>query len=357
MKNKIFAFCSIVLACSSNLQGFKNESLLSMGQRGEPKIFINNRILARVNGKPISTYDLMKKMDLTFFRQYPQYTSSVHARYQFYELSWKSALLDMIDKELILADAQESKIEVSSGDIRQEIEASFGPNIVANLDKAGLSFEEASKTMQEEIIIRRLLAGRVHAKVFRKVTPSRVRLAYEEFIQDPDNARLTRWSYRIVTIKDRTLKKTEETANVTYQLLLEGIPLDQLATHLKERKVLGRKGKVTVSNVIKHNDKEVSKDYYEILKNLEKGMYSQPFAHKSRSNNTTVYRILSVEEKIPGGIPSYKEMETHLKEKLLDQEINTETDNYLAKLRQHYHIRQTDLDAYLPPDYKPFILK
>ena len=52
-----------------------------------------------------------------------------------------------------------------------------------------------------------------------------MRHAYEEFIQDPDNARLTQWSYRIVTIKERTLQKTEETAKVAYQFLLEGVPL------------------------------------------------------------------------------------------------------------------------------------
>jgi protein-tyrosine-phosphatase len=357
MKNKIFFCLYISLLSISSLQALKNENLLKSRRQEEPKIFINNRILASINGKPISTYDLMKKMDLAFFRQYPEYASSNQARYQFYEYNWKPALSDMIDKQLILADAQESKIEVTSGDVRQEIESSFGPNTIANLDKAGISFEEASKIMQEEIIIRRLLAGRVHAKAMRQVTPSKVRLAYEEFIQDPNNARLTQWSYRMITIKDRTLQKTEALAKTTYQTLMEGVSLEQLAAQLKERKALGRKGKVTVSNIIKHNDKEISKDYREIMMGLEKGMYSQPFAHKSRSNNTTVYRILVVDEKIPGGIPSYKEMEANLKEKLLDQEINIETDNYLLKLRQHYHIRESDLENYLPANYQPFMIK
>jgi hypothetical protein len=356
MKNKILICLWMALASFFSLQAIKNESNLNFKQQ-EPKIFINNRILAKVNGKPISTYDLMKKIDLAFFRQYPQYSSSIEARFQFYELSWKPALAEMIDKELILADALESKIEVSHGDVRQEIEASFGPNIIDNLDKAGFSFEDASKMMQEEIIIRRLLAGRVQAKALRQVTPSKVRLAYEEFIRDPANIRLTQWSYRMVTIKERSLEKTEEVAKAAYQLLLHGVSLDQLSSQLKERKMLGRKGKVTVSNFIRQNDQELSKDYRDILIDLDQGMYSQPFAHKSRSNNTTVYRILFIAEKIPGGVPSYKEMEGTLKEKLLDEEIDKETDQYLARLRQHYHIRQSDLDAYLPPDYQPFMLK
>lgn len=356
MKNKIFISLFAFLMGFPALQAV-NESILKSKQQEEPKIFINNRILARVNGKPISTYDLMKKMDLSFYRQYPQYASSTYARHQFYDLSWKAALSEIIDKELILADAQESKIEVSSGDIRQEIESSFGPNVIANLDKAGITLEEASKMMQEEIIIRRLVAGRVHSKAIRRVTPNKIRLRYETFIQDPANARLTQWSYRIITIKDRNLQKTEETAKVTYQLLLEGVALDQLSAQLKERKLLGRKGQVTVSNILQHNDKEISNEYRDILANLEKGMYSQPFAHKSRSNQSTVYRILSIEEKIPGGLVSYKEMEGPLKEKLIDEEIDDETDKYLLKLREHYHIRQSDLDAYLPADYQPFSLK
>src|SRR4029077_7958979 len=159
-----------------------------------------------------------------------------------------------------------------------------------------------------------LLSGRVHAKALRQVTPSRVRLSYEEFIQDPANTRLTQWSYRIVTIKERTLDRTEEAAKAAYQLLMEGVPLDQLDSQLKERKILGRKGKITVSNIIKHNDKEISKDYRDILIPLDQGMYSQPFVTKSRTNHTTVYRILSIEEKILGGIPSYKEMAGILKE-------------------------------------------
>lgn len=346
----------MALMSVSVLQAINNESLL-MKKKEDPKILINNRILANVNGKPVSTYDLMKKMDLAFFRQYPEYASSVEARYQFYQFSWKPALSDIIDKELILADAKESKIEVSTGDVRQEIELSFGPNTIANLDKAGFSFEEAFKIMQEEILIRRLVAGRVHAKSMRQVTPNRVRQAYEEFIRDPANARLTQWSYRIITIKERNLQKTEETAKIVYQMLMDGVSLDELPLKLKERKVVGRKGKVTISNVIKQNDKEISDEYRDYITALDIGMYSQPFSHKSRATNSTVYRILIIEEKIPGGVPPYKEMEAKIKDKLLDDEIDKETDSYLLRLRQHYHIRQNDLDAYLPSNYQPFIIK
>jgi len=356
MKNKIFFCLSTLFISFSTLQALKNESIFNINRQSEHKILINNRILARVNAKPISTYDLMKKMDLAFFRQYPEYASSVEARYQFYELSWKPALNEMIDKELILADAEESKIDVSSGDIRQEIELAFGPNIIVNLDKAGISFDEATKMMREEILIRRLLGGRVHAKALRCVTPRKVKLAYEMFIENPANVRRTEWSYRVITINERTLQRGQKAAEAAYQLLMKGVAPDELASQLKQNNILGRKGKITLSKVMKHHDKEISQKYLEILAPLDQGMYSQPFAVKSRANNATVHRILSVEGKIAGGVPSYQEMEAILKEKLLDEEIDQQTDLYLIKLREHYHIRQPDLDAFLPDDYHPFTL-
>ena len=357
MKQSLLLFSLFLAALSpiSPLSALKKESLLAPNRAGQ-KIFVNNRIVARVGGKSISTYDLMKKLDLTFYRQYPQFASSAEARYQFYEMSWQHVLSEMIDKELILADAEESKITVSAGDIRQEMEEVFGPNIISNLDKAGLSYDEAAKMMQEEILIQRLIGGRVHAKAIRQVTPSKIRAAYEIFSQDPANTRHTQWTYRIVTIKERSLERTEEAAQAAHELLLAGTPLDSLDKELKEQKVLGRKGSLTVSNTLQQNDKEIIKEYGEKLAAMDKGTFSAPFAQKSRANNTLVYRILFLEATTPGGIASYQEMEVSLKDKLLNQAVDRETDSYLLKLREHYHIRQQDLDTFIPADYQPFTL-
>lgn len=358
MKIKFLAFLLAVTLGTTTLHALGGDSLFtSSNAQNEPKIYINNRILTRINGKPITTFDLMKKMDLLFYRQFPQYTASVDARAQFYDMSWKYVLEEIIDKELILADAEETKIEVSSGDVRQEMESSFGPNIIANLDKAGITFDEASKIMQDEIIMRRMISGRVHAKALRQVSPIKVKKAYEEFIQDPASAKLTQWTYRILTIKERTLLKTEETADAAYRMIQEGIPFDQIPDKLKAANLIGRKGKVTISAPIKQNDQELSKEYRKTLTSLNSGAYSQPFAHRSRTNNATVFRILFLQEKIPGGLPTYKEMEPILKDKLLDKAVDRETNIYLQKLRHHYHVGKNDVDDYLPANFQPFVLK
>jgi hypothetical protein len=317
------------------------------GREEKAKVIVNNRILARINGKVISTYDVMKKMDVLFYRQFPQFTSSAIARYQYYNVNWKSILEELIHKELVLADAAESKIEVSNGDVRQEMENLFGPNIIANLDKVGMTFEEASKIVQGDLMIKRMLGMRVHGKI---------KQTYEQFTQDPNNARLTVWKYRVVTIRDRTDKKAQATANHVFQMLLEGIAMEQLNDKLKERSLAGRNTKVNVSEEIESNEKELSEAYLATLSQMEKGMYSQPSSYKSRVDSVPVYRIFYVTEKIPGGMPSFKEMEGKLKGQILEDIIDQETGAYLDKLRHHFHVREDDLKALVPEDYQPFSL-
>lgn len=354
MKNKLLILCFALVLLSTS--AFAASDGL-FGNMSDPKIFINNRILAKVNGKPISTYDVMKKMDIVFFKEYPEYVTMIDGRFQFYQYNWKHELEDLIVKELILADAKESKIEVSSGDLRQEMEKLFGPNIIANLDKVGMSYEEASKIVEGDLILKRMLAGRVNNKAMGQVTPMMVRAAYEEYIKDPKNIAQDTWSYRVLTIKEPKLETTEASANTAYDMLKSGVALTDIVNQLKEKNIPERKGKVTLSDVIQNNDKELSSTYKEVLANLSKGTFSEPFSMKSRADKTTVYRILFLEEKINGEVPTFKDMEPRIKDQLLNEAFDKETNSYVEKLRHHFHVRESDLKTMLPPDYEPFILK
>lgn len=354
MKHKLFTclaylfFGTCLLSAADQRPGNRRE---------EPKIFINNRVLAHINGKPVTTYDLVKKMDMSFYKQYPEYVTSNQARYQFYQQGWKFILEDLIHEELVLADAKESKIEVSAGDVRQEIEQQFGPNIIENLDKAGMTLDEAFKLVQSELVLQRTIGARVNVKAMRIVTPVKIRAAYDEYISQPENRRLTKWNYRVVTVKDRDIKKTEALSKVVYQLLMDGVSFDNLVETLNSRKLLGRNGRVTVSTEVTNNEKELSTSYKEALSSLDPGMFSQPFPFKSRALKSTVYRILYLKEIEEGKFPTFKELEPRIKQRLLNEAADKETDLYLEKLRQHYHVREVDLKAMIPSDYQPFILK
>src|SRR5690348_14453650 len=98
MKIKIFIFLSLCLLSSCLLQGAKSDAFL---RAPEERLLVNNRILAQINGTPITTYDVMKKMDMIFLRHYPEYASSVEARFQFYQVNWQHFLQELINKELV----------------------------------------------------------------------------------------------------------------------------------------------------------------------------------------------------------------------------------------------------------------
>lgn len=321
-------------------------------QNTPASILVNNRILAKVNDKAISVIDLMKKMDLKFYKQFPQYASSVEARYQFYNLSWKRFLEDVIDKELILADALDHDLKVSNGDVRQEMETLFGPNIILNLDKMDLTYEEAWKMVQEDLMIRRTLYFRANAIAQKKVTPQVVKNAYDEFAKDNINAE--EWRYVVVTIRASDPTLCEITAKSIHHALTElSIPLSDLPDKMKDLG-LDETAKITVSEECHHGKNDLSPAFREALSPLGANTYSQPIAQQSR-NKDTVFRIFYLIEMIPEGATPFHEIDGKIKNDLLDKAIDVQTEAYLKKLRRHFNVQE--IQELTSDDFQPFILK
>lgn len=328
-----------------------NEPLF-ISQEAPTSIFINNRILAQVNGKAISVIDLMKKIDVKFYKQYPQYTSSLEARYQFYNFSWKHILKDLIDKELVLADALEHEIKISNGDIRQEMETLFGPNIILNIDKVGITYDEAWKMVHEDLMIRRMLYYKANAVALRKITPQVVRNAYDEYAKE--NINEEEWQYSVITIRDSDPIRGEEAARFIHHTLTDlSVPLSDLPAKLKEL-LLNDAVKVTISEEFHHGKKDLSPAYKEALSSLGANTYSQPIAQQSR-NKETVFRIFHLKEMIPEGATPFYEMDNKLKSDLINQTVDDETEAYLKKLRRHFNIQE--VQEMISDDFQPFILK
>ena len=84
----------------------------------QSEILVNNRILASVNGKNISVVDVMKKMDVYIARAYPEYADSNVHRHQFFIQNWRQTLDQLIDNELIMADAEKLEIKITDAEIR-----------------------------------------------------------------------------------------------------------------------------------------------------------------------------------------------------------------------------------------------
>lgn len=353
IKSKILIFSLLSCIFASTLQAINEAPLF--GNESSLRLAVNNRILAKVNEKAISVVDVMKKMDVLFYREFPQYTSSLPARFQFYNANWKHVLGELISKELVLADAKENKLPVSNGDVRQEMEMLFGPNIISNLDKIGLSYDEAQKIVQGDIIIRRMIYVRVNSKALKKVTPQVVRAAYDAFAKDPANIKPDLWQYHVISIRDPDPTRGAEVANFVYDLLNQHIPLDKLVDKVKEH-TFYEKTQVNVSEEYNLEEKDISDTYKQALTQLKPHSHSKPIVQKSRKDKSNMFRIFILNDLKKGGIPPFNEKENDIKEDLLDEAVAQETDAYLKKLRKHFHVQEDYLMHSDEASYEPFSL-
>ncbi len=342
----IFPFFNLVEATKENL---------FLPSEEHKTITLNNKILAKINGKAISLLDVTKKMDMLFYRSFPEYTSSTTARFQFYQMNWKKILQDLVDKELIMADAEESKMQVSNGDIRQEMETLFGPNIIGNLDKVGLTFDEAWKMVYSDILLKRMLYVRGHSKAIKKITPQLVRLAYENYASE--NKLPETWTYQVISIREQDPVKGAEAAYQVYRILVEEhLPLEELAKQLEGLASIASTTKITTSELFCHSEHEISTTYKTTLSSLKPGEYSQPTTQKSRTDRSNVYRIFFLKDYRASGYVPFKEVAKQLKEKLTEEAAEEETAKYLTRLRKHFDVQDNHLEDLPHGEFEPFYL-
>ncbi|MDR3624029.1 MAG: SurA N-terminal domain-containing protein [Chlamydiales bacterium] len=345
----------LILLASISLFVMTLNAASMMPSQRVPELTVNNIVLAKINGKAISVYDLMKKMDFIFYREFPQYAHSTEARYQFFKVNWSHMLDEMIDAELILANAKEVKITVSEGDVRQEIEAIFGPNVVVNIDKLDLTYQEVFKMVQNDITTKRMTYSMAQVHAFNRVGPKEIKAAYEAYNKEHPIERA--WDYRVISIKAPNQLKGSAVAELTYKLLSQdNTPLDSLATTLNKSHLLTQDTTVSVSEEMHSTFKELSDTYKSALTELAPNTYSKPAFQVSRSNKQALYRIFYITKYTPSGVVPLAQVEEQLKNVLLDQAIQEETALYRKKLRKRFGIDDTYLKSMIPEGFEPFTL-
>jgi hypothetical protein len=314
----------------------------------DQKIAVQNTILSKVNGKTISMMDVKKKMDMVFHQHYSHLAHSNQARLQYYEVSWRRTLMDMIDNELIIADALDKEIKLTDADVREVMEERFGPNVLQTLDKIGLSYDETWKMVKDELIVQRMSWWFIHSKAMSSVTPQDIRQAYRRYIKE--NPAYSEWKYRVISIK--TDQPTDTLAHKVHQLLLES---DQepssLESALKSLETAG--ASITLSNEYVAKTAELSDLHKACLAPLTPGCYSQPSFQMSRDKKN-VYRIFYLIAKNEHPVPAFEDLAIQLKNDLVQKAAVAESQHYFTKLRKHYGF---DSPNALPEDLHPFSLQ
>ncbi len=321
----------------------------------EPELIVNNRILATVNGKVISVIDVMKKMDVFLSRNYPEYTDSVVAREQFFSQNWRRTLEQMIDNELILADAEKMEMKVSDAEIRETIHERFGPNVMSTFDKLGLSYDEAWSMVYVEMAVQRMSWYRVHSKGLQKIGPQDIKYAFDEHLVT--NPPKQQWKYQVLSIRAATEQLGNIYAQKAHSLIRnDPIPFEVLAEKLKEDLDPSTSTSITVSDEYEVEDKNLSSEHKAVLCKLDNGAYSEPIAQISRVNKSIVHRIFYLKDHTQEAPPSFDSMVDTLQDELVQKEIDQYFPAYLAKLRKTFNFDQAQLDS-IPRDFQPFSLQ
>jgi hypothetical protein len=352
MKN---LFPSLALFLFFCLSGFAYESPLGMPSEGN-NLIVNNRVLARVNDQTITVIDVMEKMRLFLSKNYPTESQSPMTRIKFYMTNWRDVLSQMIDQELIFADAINLELKITDRDIRERLLERFGTNVMTALDKLEISYEKAREMMRHDIAVERMTMYRVHRKALGQIGPHDIKKAYQAYCQSHPSTQ--EWDYHVISIRAKDAQKAQEIASQAYLLLTQDKqPLDTVRDTLKQQSNEEEEVSITVSEQYTVNEKKISIQHKDVLLQLTPDTCSEPVCQKSRFDKNPVYRIFLLKGHRLNTPPTFTALAEDLKEKLLDQAIAKETQLYVVKLRERFGYDQQAIDSMIPSDFEPFSLK
>ncbi len=323
----------------------------------EPKsIYVQNTILAKVKDRSISLLDVKKKMDLLFYRTYPHLKNNVQARYQFYLSSWRHILIEMIDTELVLMDAATKELKTSDGEIREEMQKRFGPNILFTLFDLGVSYEEAWEMTKTDMIVKKMTGYYVSNRAFASVTPQVIRKAYSEYCQK--NPALDEWNYQLVTVKAPEEDLEKKVAEKVHAILSSSKKdPSSLQDSIKEIEKSHEGVVIQVSKLYTANQKELSPSHLSTLQTLSPETYSLPIFQTSRLEGKKVYRIFYLKDFNKKEAPAFEKVSDQLQEQLFHETASKEYAHYCEKLRKRYGYDPTAELKNFPEDFQPFFLQ
>ncbi len=313
------------------------------------QLVVNNRILVKINDNTISVLDVMKTMDIHLNRYYPDLADSTIARYQFYTSNWRSSLDQMIVGELMMADAEKREIKVSDGEIREEIQSRFGPNVMASYNKIGITPEEARKKVHEDMVRQRMEWFRVTTKALNKVTLKEIKEAYALAYQPTEE-----WKYQTLSIRSKDKESGKLLADKVFYLIKQDhLDLKSASQKLQDEHTLEEGTLFNLSPEYLEETKKLSASHRDTLSALHVGDVSAPVEQISK-DQSVVYRLFYLQDHIKKEPPPFEDVVTGIKEELLQAAVGETLSLYVRKLHKQFGYDEKSLN--IPGNFVPFTL-
>lgn len=324
---------------------------VSLDSQKHGDIVVNNRILLKINGEAISVVDVVKKMDLIFYRQYPQLINNPMARYEFYMTNFQGLFFALVNDYMVLADSEDKEIEVTDGDIREELESLFGPDVVANIDKIGLTFDEAWELLKREITVRRMNMMMVRSKAMSEVHPKELKVLYDEYVKQ--NPAQNVWHYHILTFKGNEKEKVQNVADKAFlQMTEKNITPFDVSLIFKESDT-----EFSLSDEFVRSEKEISSSHKAVLEKLNEKGVSHPSLQANLKEPYFVAKIFYLKEQKRNVPITFAEIQDKLEHELLQKAVMRYSEQYSEKLRERYGITNEYISQMIPQNFQPFALR
>jgi len=293
-------------------------------------IAIDNRVLATVRGQVITVMDVVKKLDMVFYQQFAQHSDSTDARFEFYRMNWRRIYSDLIERQLVLAWAEDKHFEVSNGDLRQELEEMFGPNVIMGLYNAGLSVSEVMEMLRADILMRRVMGFYVRMPVLAKITPEIIQKEYERRKSACQAHQL--WDWSSLTIRAHERDCSEQEAKQVYELLGTYRDEQQVKEHLPEGM------EVVFSQTFHSKESELAPTVHASLQTVALGHYSAPVEAVGRNTSHKSWRCFRLEKKEDEGFASLEQVEDQIREELAMPQLQEKQCEFFADLQKQYQM-------------------
>lgn len=301
--------------------------------------------------------DVVKKMDILIFEHFPEIRNSPIKLFQFYSSQWKYTLDDMVYNELTLLDGETKEVKVSDGDVREEMEKRFGPNIISNLSKLNLKYEEVRLMVHDELLVRQLQGMKVYSKAQMSVTPAVIKTEYLSYLKN--NPSKEEWTYQVLSVRGKDEKSCKNIiSQVSSSLRLSSTKLSHLIEDLKTLPdVQNKTVAINLSKDFVVDKKSLSEEHKLVLASLKENEYSLPIAQVSKADQTHVYRIFHLKSHTVSETPSFEKMASELENTLLGQIAQKEKDAYKKRLLKKFGFEENYLIDIATDDYQPFALR
>lgn len=349
-----YALFSVLFAISS-LSADPSPMLPDSGQH----VVIQNRILAKAHGKTFSVLDVVKKMEVLFARSYPQYANAPAAKYQYFSTHWKEILLQMIDHELILADAEKLDLKITDSEVRETLHDKFGPNLMGTLDSLGLTYEEAKEMVHSELVVQKMTWFKVHSKALNAVNTQDIKSAYAAYCEKNPTKEL--WEYQVLSIRAKNENIAQQVAEKIFSLCKQSptdlaVVSDQVKTSFPAANP-EEEYTITLSEELKLDSKSISTAHQQALFKLARNSISEPVKQFSRSDQSSVFRIFHLKNHTKTLTPTLRAMHESLQNQLVQEAAAKESSIYVAKLRKRYGFDANMLEETIPSGFQPFSLQ